>query len=84
MNDAANRSNSYNLPDSKGRFGEFGGLYVPETLMPLVLELTEAWREAKQDPEFWREYRSLMTYYVGRPSPPGIAASFGGLASNIR
>ena len=69
MNDAATRSNSYNLPNDKGRFGEFGGLYVPETLMPLVLELTQAWREAKEDPAFWSEFRSLLTHYVGRPSP---------------
>ena len=69
MNDAANRSNSYNLPDEKGRFGEFGGLYVPETLMPLVLELTQAWRDAKQDPAFWSEFHGLMAHYVGRPSP---------------
>ena len=69
MNDAANRSNSYNLPDAKGRFGEFGGLYVPETLMPLVLELTQAWQDAKADPTFWSEFHGLMAHYVGRPSP---------------
>ncbi len=69
MNDAANRSNSYNLPDARGRFGEFGGLYVPETLMPLVLELTQAWQDAKADPAFWSEFHGLMAHYVGRPSP---------------
>ena len=69
MNDAASRSNAYNQPDAKGRFGEFGGLYVPETLMPLVLELTQAWQDAKADPAFWSEFHGLMAHYVGRPSP---------------
>lgn len=62
-------SNSYNLPDAKGRFGDFGGLYVPETLMPLVLELTQAWEDAKKDETFWAEYHSLLKFFVGRPSP---------------
>jgi tryptophan synthase beta chain len=61
--------NHYDLPDAKGRFGEFGGLYVPETLMPLVLELGEAWNDAKEDPTFWAEFHSLLKYFVGRPSP---------------
>jgi tryptophan synthase beta chain len=61
--------NSYSQPDAKGRFGSFGGLYVPETLMPLVLELTQAWQDAKNDESFWAEYHSLMTHFVGRPSP---------------
>ena len=69
MNDAVSRSNAYNLPNAKGRFGEFGGLYVPETLMPLVLELTQAWQDAKADPAFWSEFHGLMAHYVGRPSP---------------
>ncbi len=68
MNDTA-RPNTYSQPDAKGRFGEFGGLYVPETLMPLVLELTQAWQDAKADPAFWREYHSLLKHFVGRPSP---------------
>ncbi len=62
-------TNSYNLPDAKGRFGDFGGLYVPETLMPLVLELTQAWEDAKKDESFWAEYHSLLKFFVGRPSP---------------
>ncbi|WAC49964.1 tryptophan synthase subunit beta [Asticcacaulis sp. SL142] len=62
-------TNSYNLPDAKGRFGDFGGLYVPETLMPLVLELTQAWEDAKKDEAFWAEYHSLLKFFVGRPSP---------------
>ncbi|MDC7676867.1 tryptophan synthase subunit beta [Asticcacaulis machinosus] len=69
MTNTSTLTNAYNLPDSKGRFGDFGGLYVPETLMPLVLELTQAWEDAKQDEAFWREYHSLLKFFVGRPSP---------------
>jgi len=56
-------------PDAEGRFGEFGGRYVPETLMPLVLELDRAYRAAKADPAFHRELGGYLTHYVGRPSP---------------
>ncbi len=69
MNDAVVRPNTYSQPDAKGRFGQFGGLYVPETLMPLVLELNDAWRDAKADPAFWSEFHGLLTHFVGRPSP---------------
>ncbi|MGC5189109.1 tryptophan synthase subunit beta, partial [Escherichia coli] len=53
----------------EGRFGDYGGRYVPETLMPLVLELDGAYRAAKADPAFQRELAGYMTHYVGRPSP---------------
>jgi len=56
-------------PDATGHFGIFGGRYVSETLMPLILELEEAWNEARQDPAFWAEFNDLMANYVGRPSP---------------
>jgi tryptophan synthase beta chain len=56
-------------PDAAGRFGDFGGRYVAETLMPLVLELERAWREAMADPAFQGELASELTHYVGRPSP---------------
>ena len=69
MNDASVRPNTYHQPDTRGRFGDFGGLYVPETLMPLVLELNEAWQSARQDAAFWAEYHSLLKFFVGRPSP---------------
>jgi tryptophan synthase beta chain len=69
VNDAVVRPNAYHQPDDKGRFGQFGGLFVPETLMPLVLELNEAWQTAKTDPAFWAEYHSLLKFFVGRPSP---------------
>ncbi|MFN3229678.1 MAG: tryptophan synthase subunit beta [Asticcacaulis sp.] len=62
-------SNSYAWPDSEGRFGTFGGRYVAETLMPLILELDEAYEAAKKDPSFQAELNQYLTHYVGRPSP---------------
>ncbi|HMI20780.1 MAG TPA: tryptophan synthase subunit beta [Sphingomonas sp.] len=56
-------------PDSTGHFGDFGGRYVAETLMPLILELEREYRAAKVDPAFKAELDGLMTHYVGRPSP---------------
>ena len=56
-------------PDAMGHFGEFGGRYVAETLMPLILDLDREYRIAKQDPAFATELAGLMTHYVGRPSP---------------
>src|SRR5690606_25968928 len=56
-------------PDADGHFGIFGGRYVAETLMPLMLELEEAWRDARNDPAFWEEFDGLMRSYVGRPNP---------------
>ena len=56
-------------PDDQGFFGLFGGRYVAETLMPLILELEHAYEDAKRDPAFQRELDSLNTHYAGRPSP---------------
>jgi tryptophan synthase beta chain len=56
-------------PDAQGHFGEFGGRYVAETLMPLILDLEKAYRAAQADPAFAAEFDYLMKYYVGRPSP---------------
>mgnify|MGYP000456294009 CR=1 FL=1 len=56
-------------PDEKGRFGIFGGRFVSETLMPLILELEEQYERAKTDDSFWDEMHHLWTHYVGRPSP---------------
>ncbi len=56
-------------PDSAGRFGGFGGRYVAETLMPLILEVEAAYAKAKADPSFDAEWRHLLKHYVGRPSP---------------
>ncbi len=60
---------TYNQPDSKGKFGEFGGRYVAETLIPAVLEIEEAYAKAKNDPAFQEELKYYLTNYVGRPSP---------------
>ena len=56
-------------PDEQGHFGLFGGRFVAETLMPLILELEEAYLAAKADPSFQAELDGLLTHYVGRPSP---------------
>ncbi len=56
-------------PDARGHFGSFGGRYVAETLMPLILDLEKAYRAAQTDPAFKAEFEDLLTHYVGRPSP---------------
>jgi tryptophan synthase beta chain len=56
-------------PDERGHFGIFGGQFVAETLMPLILDLERAYAAAKADPAFRREMDSHLTHYVGRPSP---------------
>jgi tryptophan synthase beta chain len=58
-----------NGPDERGHFGLFGGRFVAETLMPLILELEKAYAQAKVDPEFKREMDHYLAHYVGRPSP---------------
>jgi len=63
------QSNAYAWPDAHGRFGDYGGRYVAETLMPLVLELEEAYAAAKADPSFQEELDGFLRDYVGRPSP---------------
>ena len=60
-------------PDSRGRFGTFGGRFVAETLMPNVLEVQQAYDDAQNDPAFEAEWRSLLKDYVGRPSPLWLA-----------
>ena len=62
--------NSYRAgPDEKGRFGHYGGRFVAETLMPLILDLEAAYKTAQADPAFEAELIDLQTHYVGRPSP---------------
>ncbi len=61
-------------PDERGHFGIFGGRYVAETLMPLILELEKAYNDAKADPAFQRELDYLLAHYAGRPSPLYYAA----------
>ena len=57
------------VPDEAGKFGQFGGQYVPETLMPALEELIAAYDDARQDPAFVAEFEHLLRSYVGRPSP---------------
>src|ERR687897_352416 len=65
-----NTPNSFRIgPDERGHFGAFGGRFVAETLMPLILELEKAYGEAKNDPTFQAEMASFATHYIGRPSP---------------
>ncbi len=62
--------------DELGFFGEYGGQYVPETLMPAIIELKKAYKEAKADPEFQREPEYYLSEYVGRATPLTYAASY--------
>ena len=63
----------YQQPNKQGKFGEFGGAYVAETLMPAVLELQQNYAEIKNDPQFWQELNYYFTHYIGRPSPLYLA-----------
>mgnify|MGYP003858015255 CR=1 FL=1 len=62
------------LPDERGRFGAYGGRYVPEVLIPALEELAAAWAELREDPGFRGELSALLRDYVGRPSPLTYAA----------
>ncbi|HYT72287.1 MAG TPA: pyridoxal-phosphate dependent enzyme, partial [Gemmatimonadales bacterium] len=68
-------------PAMPGRFGPYGGRYVPETLMAALDELARVYEEARGDPRFWAELDGLLRDYVGRPTPvteaPRIAARLG-------
>jgi tryptophan synthase beta chain len=63
------------LPDAHGRFGEFGGIYAPETLMPAVRELAEAYAAVQADPAFQAELEELQREYIGRPTPLTLASN---------
>lgn len=69
-------------PDERGRFGSYGGRFVAETLMPLVLDLDAAYKAAQSDPAFQAEFEAHLRDYVGRPSPlyfaEGLTAHLGG------
>ncbi|MBC2668962.1 tryptophan synthase subunit beta [Novosphingobium piscinae] len=71
-----------NQPDERGHFGAFGGRYVAETLMPLILDLEREYTAAKADPAFKAEFDDLLEHYVGRPSPlyfaPRLTEELGG------
>ncbi|KPF53924.1 tryptophan synthase subunit beta [Novosphingobium sp. AAP1] len=66
---AQNPNSFRNQPDDRGHFGQFGGRYVAETLMPLILDLETEYRKAKADAAFQAEFDDLLEHYVGRPSP---------------
>ncbi len=70
----SSRPNDYSaFPDAQGRFGDYGGRFVAETLMPLVLELERAYAAAKADPQFQAQMTAMGATYVGRPSPLYLA-----------
>ena len=76
-------ANSYRAqPDERGHFGQFGGRFVAETLMPLILDLETHYRAAQADPAFRAEFDDLLEHYVGRPSPlyfaPRLTQALGG------
>lgn len=64
-----NESSMMNIPDNRGKFGPYGGQFVPETLMPALEELITAYNQAINDPAFIEEFEYLLQTYVGRPSP---------------
>jgi len=69
MTQTSNTSNLRSGPDDNGLFGAFGGRYVAETLMPLILDLAREYEAAKEDPAFKEELAYFQRDYVGRPSP---------------
>ena len=72
------------VPDARGRFGRFGGRYVPETLVPALEELAEAYRVARSDPAFTAELDALLRDFVGRPTAFGEAARLTAIAGGAR
>ncbi|PDV85296.1 tryptophan synthase subunit beta [Rhizobium sp. H4] len=69
MNETPKPNSFRSGPDEDGRFGIYGGRFVAETLMPLILDLQEEWNKAKTDPVFQAELKHLGAHYIGRPSP---------------
>ncbi|MCP4168742.1 MAG: tryptophan synthase subunit beta [Chloroflexi bacterium] len=63
------QSSTSTVPDARGRFGPYGGQFVPETLMPALAELENVYQTAGDDRDFWEEFNSYMHNYVGRPTP---------------
>ena len=72
------------LPDARGRFGQFGGKYAPETLMPALDELESAYAEARRDPKFQDVVDRLARDYVGRPTPLYFARTLTELGGGAR
>ncbi|ULR44120.1 tryptophan synthase subunit beta [Rhizobium sp. K102] len=69
MNETPKPNSFRSGPDEDGRFGIYGGRFVAETLMPLILDLQDEWNKAKTDPIFQAELKHLGAHYIGRPSP---------------
>ena len=67
------------LPDARGRYGIYGGRYVPETLIPALDELAEAYRDASADPAFRDAFAERLATYVGRPSRLTLAQNLTGV-----
>src|SRR5438132_4528480 len=65
------------VPDATGRYGDYGGRFGPEVLMPAITELEAAWREARVDASFRAELDALLKHYAGRPTPLYRADRFG-------
>lgn len=73
-----------NGPDDLGFFGKFGGCYMPESLMPVLQELEQAFNTVRHKPEFWAEYQHILTDFVGRPSPLFYAKNLTAYAGGAR
>ena len=73
-----------NGPDDLGFFGKFGGCYMPESLMPALQELEQAFNIVRHKPEFWAEYQQILTDFVGRPSPLFYAKNLTAYAGGAR
>ena len=73
-----------NGPDDLGFFGKFGGCYMPESLMPALQELEQAFNTVRDKPEFWAEYQQILTDFVGRPSPLFFAKNLTAYAGGAR
>lgn len=73
-----------NGPDELGFFGKFGGCYMPESLMPALQELEQAFNIVRNKPEFWAEYQHILTDFVGRPSPLFYAKNLTAYAGGAR
>lgn len=73
-----------NGPDALGFFGKFGGCYMPESLMPALQELEQAFNTVRDKPEFWAEYQQILTDFVGRPSPLFYAKNLTAYAGGAR
>jgi len=73
LNHPVKRFENYSFPDERGYFGFYGGRFVPETLLPALIELEKMYADAKTDPTFQREFVAMLREYAGRPTPMTFA-----------